>query len=122
MPHQGPHPCGQVDSPFACNTSWPAPESARMGRALMLRARFRQVEPRILSGRMAEVGERSRSLTGHRSLSGTAGPVRGRPSRGVSTRQSALGYQMSFQPAMRPPPVSAHIRKPKERGSPAKWR
>src|SRR5450759_1831167 len=32
------------------------------------------------------------------------------------------GYQLSFQPAMRPPPVSAHIRKPKERGSPAKWR
>ena len=60
MPHQGPHPCGQVDSPSACNTSWPAPEPARMGRALMLRARFRQVEPRILSGRMAEVGERSR--------------------------------------------------------------
>ena len=31
------------------------------------------------------------------------------------------GYRPSFQPAMRPPPVSAHIRKPKERGSPAKW-
>ena len=60
MPHQGPHPRGHVNLPFACNTSWPAPESERMGRALMLRARFRQVEPRILSGRMAEVGERSR--------------------------------------------------------------
>jgi len=31
------------------------------------------------------------------------------------------GDQPSFQPAMRPPPASAHIRKPKERGSPAKW-
>ena len=60
MPHQGPHPCGQVNSPFACNTSWPAPGSERMGRALKLRARFRQVEARILSGRTAEVGERSR--------------------------------------------------------------
>src|ERR1035437_6460562 len=29
--------------------------------------------------------------------------------------------QPSLRPAMRPPPVSAQIRKPKERGSPAKW-
>jgi hypothetical protein len=37
-------------------------------------------------------------------------------------RASALGCQLSLQPAMRPPSVSAHIKKPKDRGSPAKCR
>jgi hypothetical protein len=36
--------------------------------------------------------------------------------------QSTMGYQLSCQPAMRPPLVSAHIWKPKASRSPAKWR